>query len=149
MILLTFCEIYQLHNVTYLVSRHTGSSDLLKSENIYGQIKMLFFSSIPRPTFSATREYFFWHGLHGEACNLGLHLCVSSTRLPAKRHEHNMSSTRGERRGEQREKNGEGERRRRRGARKPVTSNYTARFIIYCRQFLLPPRRCIRPTIEG
>jgi len=36
-----------------------------------------------------------------------------------------------------------------RGARKPVTSNYTARFIIYCRQFLLPPRRCIRPAIEG
>lgn len=97
--------------------------------------------------FSASRKYFFWRGLHGGACNHGSHLCVSSTRLlreaPRTQHVVHVCAWRA-RRGEQREKNGRGGRGKesggRRGARKPVTSNYTARFIIYCRQFLLPPR---------
>lgn len=113
------------------------------------RLRCFFSSQFRGQLFFVAREYFFWRGLHGGACNLGLHLCVSSTRLLAKRHEHvvHVYTWRAERRAK-REKRG----RRalwRRGARKPVTSNYTARFIIYCRQFLLPPRRCIRPTIEG
>lgn len=88
-----------------------SSSGLSKSENIYGRIKMLFFISIPRPTFSAQRESTSSGVVYVEKRVISACTCACRARVSS-RSATNMSSTcmRGERRGEQREKNGEGER---------------------------------------
>lgn len=104
---------------------------------------------ISRSVF-AKRENVSSGTVYTRACNLSLHLCVPSTRLLAKCHgQHvvHVYTWLSERREAKWERNGDGEWWGS-AAREPVTSNYTARFIIYCRQFLLPPRRCIRPAIE-
>lgn len=117
----------------------------------YSPVKMLLFVLflfISRPVF-AKRENVSSGTVYTRACNLSLHLCVPSTRLLAKCHgQHvvHVYTWLSEKRAKW-ERNGDGEWRGS-AAREPVTSNYTARFIIYCRQFLLPPRRCIRPAIE-
>jgi hypothetical protein len=93
--------------------------------------------------------------VRARACNLrSCATCACRARVSSRSAANNMLSTcvvHGERgRGRERQ---EGEREERKGAGdgegEPVSSNYTARFIIYRRQFLLPSRRCIRPTIEG
>lgn len=120
---------------------------------------------------SSAAKFLFWRDLRARACNLCSHLCVPRARVSSPSVTDGImfcvstcaytvnerigrkGKQEGERRGRHEARGGGrgegGGREGGRGGGEPVTSNYTARFIIYRRQFLLPPRRCIRPTIEG